>query len=177
MSIGYPKRLPLKGGVFIIKTIFIKITLSKLYAQQKSDPQMRVAFLNLCWHRSIFPGSRPPSIFDTDELNFCVRNGNRWILIAISTNYLLAGLQTSKKSCNFVPSKSNNENMLCKGPSNTWSSPRPISTAKLNASRHLHLQPINLVVFKGSYLVNPVGYLISGAASCLDAFSVYPFRT
>ena len=56
---------------------------------------MRVAFLNLCWHRSIFPGSRPPSIFDTDELNFCVRNGNRWILIAISTNYLLAGLQTS----------------------------------------------------------------------------------
>ena len=32
-----------------------------------------------------------------------------------------------------------------------WSSPRPISTAKLNASRHLHTQPINLVVFKGSY--------------------------
>ena len=31
------------------------------------------------------------------------------------------------------------------------SSPRPISTAKLNASRHLHTQPINLVVFKGSY--------------------------
>ena len=61
--------------------------------------------------------------------------------------------------------------------SNTWSSPRPISTAKLNASRRLHLQPINLVVFKGSYLVNLVGYLISGAASCLDAFSVYPFRT
>ena len=32
-----------------------------------------------------------------------------------------------------------------------WSSPRPISTAKLNASRHLHTQPINLVVFQGSY--------------------------
>ena len=32
-----------------------------------------------------------------------------------------------------------------------WSSPRPISTAKLNASRHLHTQPINLVVLKGSY--------------------------
>ena len=31
------------------------------------------------------------------------------------------------------------------------SSPRPISTAKLNASRHLHTQPINLVVYKGSY--------------------------
>ena len=56
---------------------------------KKATRKMRVAFLNLCWHRSIFPGSRPPSIFDTDELNFCVRNGNRWILIAISTNYLL----------------------------------------------------------------------------------------
>ena len=32
-----------------------------------------------------------------------------------------------------------------------WSSPRPISTAKLNASRHWHTQPINLVVIKGSY--------------------------
>ena len=61
--------------------------------------------------------------------------------------------------------------------SNTWSSPRPISTAKLNASRHLHLQPINLVVFKGSYLIDSVGYLIFGPASRLDAFSVYPIRT
>ena len=30
-------------------------------------------------------------------------------------------------------------------------SPRPISTAKLNTSLCVHLQPINLVVFKGSY--------------------------
>ena len=34
----------------------------------------------------IFPGSRPPSIVSADELNFCVRNGNRWTLIAINTN-------------------------------------------------------------------------------------------
>ena len=58
-----------------------------------------------------------------------------------------------------------------------WSSPRPISTAKLNASRHLHTQPINLVVYKGSYLIQSVGYLIFGSASRLDAFSVYPIRT
>ena len=37
-------------------------------------------------HRSIFPGRRQPSIFDTDERNFCVRYGNRCDLIAISTN-------------------------------------------------------------------------------------------
>ena len=36
---------------------------------------------------SIFPGSHPPSIVDAYELNFCVRDGNRWTLIAINTNF------------------------------------------------------------------------------------------
>ena len=57
------------------------------------------------------------------------------------------------------------------------SSPRPISTRLLNDSRHLHIVPINLVVFKGSYLIDSVGYLILRPASRLDAFSVYPIRT
>ena len=34
----------------------------------------------------IFPGSRPPSIVGAGELNFCVRDGNRWTLTAINTN-------------------------------------------------------------------------------------------
>ena len=38
----------------------------------------------------IFTASRPATIVGADELNFCVRNGNRWTLIAINTNYLLA---------------------------------------------------------------------------------------
>ena len=42
---------------------------------------------------------------------------------------------------------------------------------------HLHIVPIDLVVFKGSYLIKSVGYLIFGSASRLDAFSVYPIRT
>ena len=58
-----------------------------------------------------------------------------------------------------------------------WSSPRPISTAKLNILLCLHTQPINLVVYKGSYWLSAMGYLILEAASRLDAFSVYPFRT
>ena len=37
---------------------------------------------------SIFPGSRPPSIVDVCELNFCVRDGNRWTLATINTNLL-----------------------------------------------------------------------------------------
>ena len=56
------------------------------------------------------------------------------------------------------------------------SRPRPISTPQLNALLHLHPEPINLVVFQGSYFFR-MGYLILRGASRLDAFSVYPFPT
>ena len=36
----------------------------------------------------IFPASHPASIVGADELNFCVRDGNRWTLVAINTNYV-----------------------------------------------------------------------------------------
>ena len=36
----------------------------------------------------IFPCSRPQSIVGGDELNFCVRDGNRWTLTPISTNII-----------------------------------------------------------------------------------------
>ena len=42
--------------------------------------------LSLVLALPIFPGSHPPSIVGADELNFCVRDGNRWTLIAINTN-------------------------------------------------------------------------------------------
>ena len=35
----------------------------------------------------IFPASHPASIVGADELNFCVRDGNRWTLTVINTNY------------------------------------------------------------------------------------------
>ena len=60
--------------------------------------------------------------------------------------------------------------------SSSWSSLRPISNSQLHASRHFHLCPIYLVVFKGSYFFR-MGYLILRGASRLDAFSVYPFQT
>ena len=37
----------------------------------------------------IFPARHPASIVGADELNFCVRDGNRWTLVAINTNYLI----------------------------------------------------------------------------------------
>ncbi len=56
----------------------------------------------------IFPGSRPPSIVGADELNYCVRHGNRWNLIAIVTDLKLK-----------ITSKLNNEkvfmNIISKG--------------------------------------------------------------
>ena len=33
----------------------------------------------------MFPGGRPPSIFSAEKLNYCVRNGNRCDLLAITT--------------------------------------------------------------------------------------------
>ena len=39
---------------------------------------------------SIFTCSRPHTIVDEPELNFCVRDGNRWTLRPINTN-LFAG--------------------------------------------------------------------------------------
>ena len=45
--------------------------------------------------RSTFPGSLPPSIIDAKELNFCVRHGYRWFLLAIITG-LIKGIAPSK---------------------------------------------------------------------------------
>ena len=57
------------------------------------------------------------------------------------------------------------------------SSPRTISTGRLNALLRLHLPPIDPVVCWGPYRVLPVGALILEWASHLDAFSAYPCRT
>ena len=51
----------------------------------------------------IFPVSHPTSIFGGDELNFCVRYGNRWTLTPISTN---SSGQTSYRSFPGKPEKS-----------------------------------------------------------------------
>ena len=51
-----------------------------------ADPDINRG-LDVCWRLPIFPGRRQPSIFGASELNYCVRNGNRWTLTAINTNY------------------------------------------------------------------------------------------
>ena len=51
--------------------------------KQKRTPTV---WLGLVFALLIFPGSRPPSIVSVHELNFCVRDGNRWTLMTINTN-------------------------------------------------------------------------------------------
>ena len=46
----------------------------------------------LCWRIPIFPDRRQSSIFGTTELNFCVRNGYRWTLCVIYTNFYFENL-------------------------------------------------------------------------------------
>ena len=55
--------------------------------------------MSFCYNRRrpTFPGSCPPSIIGAKELNYCVRDGNRWILFAIVTGLF-----------EVVPSKLNN---------------------------------------------------------------------
>ena len=55
-----------------------------------------------------------------------------------------------------------------------WSSPRSISIGQLNTLPCLHLQPINLVICKGSYFIkNGKSYLEGGfTLRCLQRLSV-----
>ena len=126
-------------------------------AAQKKRPDRKIQALWRSRRLPILTSRFQLTIFGTSELNCCVRNGNRWNLTVIDTG------QNTK--CAFgvsrillegdIPSKLNNHCAAANGVpiEKMWSSPRSISTARLSASQHLHPLPINLVVFKGSYLI------------------------
>ena len=50
----------------------------------------------------IFPCSRPQSIVGASELNFCVRDGNRWTLTAINTNCMFRTKSASLGFCSVL---------------------------------------------------------------------------
>ena len=149
----------------------------------------------------IFPYRHQYSIFGVSELNFCVRDENRWDLTAIVTAmvYNRFPLVISCFVTQYHIYIENISHLSCFVKANLFglakfffvkfpyqfsfslfakrSSPRPISIGQLNTLLHLHLRPINLVVFKGSYYLYDMGYLILRSVSRLDAFSVYLLRT
>ena len=55
---------------------------------REKPPHKREAVIMLAL--PIFPASHPASIVGANELNFCVRDGNRWTLAAINTNFVVA---------------------------------------------------------------------------------------
>ena len=62
---------------------------------------------------STLPGSRPPSTIDVKELNFRVRYGNGWILLAIITGFSLLKAYTLKtKQCFLILSFSSSSFFL-----------------------------------------------------------------
>ena len=116
---------------------------------------------------STLPGSCPPSTIDRLGLNRRVRNGNGCVPQAHHHRKSILFRHTPSK---LNTSRRNFSTELFR------SSPRSISIGQLNTLPCLHLQPINLIIFKGSYF-RRMGNLILRAASRLDAFSVYPFHT
>ena len=89
--------------------------------------------------RPTFPGSCPPSIIGTAELNYCVRNGYRCVLCVIVTEYQIRHI--------FISSYNKLSNPF-------WTSPRSISIGQLNTLLHLHLRPINHIVYMGPYYLS-----------------------
>ena len=113
--------------------------------------------------RPAFPGSLPPSIIGAEELNFCVRDGNRCVLSAIATGFVCIELNLKFRIT--VSSK-----LKCL--KTFWSSFRPISIGQLNALLHLHLRPINVVVSHGSYHKWRKSLLVGGfALRCFQRLS------
>ena len=63
--------------------------------KKKTHPQV---CLQLNQRLPILPGRLQPSTFGVYELNYCVRDGNRWILIAIATESVrVCTLKTTQK--------------------------------------------------------------------------------
>ena len=55
-----------------------------MFTIKKEFPQ-RELFYCFAWQRPTLAGSDPPTTIGAKKLDFCVRNGNRYILLAIVT--------------------------------------------------------------------------------------------
>ena len=66
--------------------------------KQRANPLGLTLYFMLNQQLPILPGRLQPSTFGVYELNYCVRDGNRWILIAIATESVrVCTLKTTQK--------------------------------------------------------------------------------
>ena len=90
--------LLLKSPVVDLNNIFgcfLKLINSFRYISVHSHYRLSYGGIYKCWRLPIFTGRFQPTIFGTTELNFCVRDGNRWTLSVINTNYLSTSIYFS----------------------------------------------------------------------------------
>ena len=80
----------------------------------------------------IFTASHPATIVGVHVLNFCVRDGNRWTLMTINTNYIGYTLKTEHCHYFCFLLKTLTEPAL-------WSSFRLISISQLHSLLSFHL--------------------------------------
>ena len=99
----------------------------------------------------IFPVRLQTSIFGADELNFRVRDGNGWTLIAINTNCQAVANPTPSKpnKITSIPLRKRLHSFSLEPAFR--SSPRLISTGQLHTLLHFHLRPIYDIVYVVPY--------------------------
>ena len=156
----------------------------RYFLQMKSPSAFTREGTYIIRQQSIFPGRCQPSIVDASELNFCVRNGNRCGLTAITTgmveSLIPSGLQRKLTSRSW-------RNELLKNPLKNVSWKKDLKLHNLVWSSLRSLVPVSWMALTtytpglstGSLPVplSKEGNLISELVSHLDAFSVYPIQT
>ena len=110
-------------------------------AQERRRAAQRRLVCRINRRRPTLPGPCGPSTIGAEGLNCSVRNGKRCFPLAKATGKSRETLRG--------PSKLHSANAL--RITNYPSSPRPISTGLLQALPPFQIQPIDLVVYQGSY--------------------------
>ena len=78
----------LQDSFFSLQDSFISVPRPYSEHPGKAQKKLRSFDRSFMLALPIFPCSHPQSIVGANELNFCVRDGNRCTLTAINTNYL-----------------------------------------------------------------------------------------
>jgi hypothetical protein len=94
----------------------------------------------IAWRLLTLPGPCGPSTISVRGLNDRVRDGNEWNPSAMVTRQIEIRMHSHTQ--NWIGKK-----LFCCG----RRSPRPIRICQLNTLLCLHLRPIYLVIYKGSY--------------------------
>ena len=75
---------------YMHNTVKLCSYLRSIPTSTRKKKKQQLSLLLRCRRWVIFPGRRQPSIVTVNELNYCVRNGNRCTLVTINTYYFVA---------------------------------------------------------------------------------------